>query len=181
MLNAQQVLLPFNARKDGKLSVSLKVTKNRKRKYIKTGLAASPEQWDEKQDRFVSNKKLEPQYKDYNALLSEIEAKAISILRDFEFKKIDWTLNQFEDAFLNHAKKGKINDYFENLITTLKETNHVGNEDVIVKRFTYSNCLTKSLIAKSFRRLTLNMLKHLMYSFRKEVVLGIHANTISKH
>jgi integrase len=36
-------------------------------------------------------------------------------------------LNQFEDAFLNHAKKGKLNDYFENLITTLKETNHVGN------------------------------------------------------
>ncbi|KAA6339140.1 Tyrosine recombinase XerD [termite gut metagenome] len=153
------ILLPFNARKDGKLSVSLKVTKNRKRKYIKTGLAASPEQWDEKQDRFVSNKKLEPQYKDYNALLSEIEAKAISILRDFEFKKIDWTLNQFEDAFLNHAKKGKINDYFENLITTLKETNHVGNAECYSNTLHILKLFDKKFDSKIFQEIDIKYVK----------------------
>ncbi|KAA6313255.1 Tyrosine recombinase XerD, partial [termite gut metagenome] len=153
------ILLPFNARKNGKLSVSLKVTKNRKRKYIKTGLAASPEQWDEEQDRFVSNKKLEPQYKDYNALLSEIEAKAISILRDFEFKKIDWTLNQFEDAFLNHAKKGKINDYFENLITTLKETNHVGNAECYSKTLHILKLFDKKFDSKIFQEIDIKYIK----------------------
>jgi integrase len=49
------------------------------------------------------------------------------VMRDFDFNDIDWTLNQFEDAFLNHSKKGKIYDYFTNHIRILKDTNHIGN------------------------------------------------------
>jgi integrase len=153
------ILLPFNEKKDGKLPVSLKITKDRKRKYIKTGLAAHPEQWDAEQDRFFNNKKLEPQYKEYNALLSEIEAKTISIFRDFEFKKIDWTLNQFEDAFLNHAKKGKINDYFETLITTLKETNHVGNASCYDKTLHVLKLFDKKFEDKIFQEIDIKYVK----------------------
>jgi len=121
------ILLPYNERKDGKCSVSLRITRDRQRKYLKTGLFASPEQWDDKQGRFINNKKIEPKCREFNAILSEMEAKTIMVMRDFEFKSIDWTLNQFEDAFLNQSKKGKIYDYFTNHIQILKETNHTGN------------------------------------------------------
>ncbi len=121
------ILLPYNERKDGTLSVSLRITKDRKRKYFRTGLVSKPEQWDEEQGRYISNKKIEPKFKEYNAKLSELEVKVNTVVRDFEFKQIDWTLNQFEDAFLNQSKKGKIYDYLVNHIKTLKETNHVGN------------------------------------------------------
>jgi integrase len=121
------ILLPYNERKDGTLSVSLRITKDRKRKYFKTGLVAAPEQWDEEQGRYLNSKKINPKYKEYNAKLSELEVRINNVLRDFEINRIDWTLNQFEDAFLNHSKKGNIYNYFTNHIKTLKETNHVGN------------------------------------------------------
>jgi integrase len=105
----------------------MRITKDRKRKYLKTGLFATPEQWDDEQGRFLNNKKIVPNCKEYNAILSELEVKAITVMRDFEFNKIDWTLNQFEDTFLNHSKKGKIYDYLSNHIRILKETNHIGN------------------------------------------------------
>lgn len=50
-------------------------------------------------------------------------------MRDFEKDRIDWTLNQFEDIFLNKAPKGNVKDYFNNLITILKDTNHFGNAE----------------------------------------------------
>ena len=48
------ILLPYNEKKDGKCSVSLRITKDRIRKYLKTGLFAAPEQWDDEQGRFIT-------------------------------------------------------------------------------------------------------------------------------
>ena len=127
MAHYKFMLLEYNAGKDGKTAVTLRITKDRKRKYIKTGLLATPEQWNTANDRFVTDKKLVPKYKEYNAKLSEIETRVNAVFRDFEVDGIDWTLNQFEDAFVGKISKGNVKDYFNTVITTLKETGHVGN------------------------------------------------------
>lgn len=127
MANYKFMLLEYNVGKGGKTAVTLRVTKDRKRKYIKTGLFATPEQWNETNDRFITDKKIVPKYKEYNAKLSEIETRVNAVFRDFEIEGIDWTLNQFEDAFVGHKSKGNVKDYFNTLITTLKETGHIGN------------------------------------------------------
>lgn len=44
MAHYKFMLLEYNAGKDGKTAVTLRITKDRKRKYIKTGLLATPEQ-----------------------------------------------------------------------------------------------------------------------------------------
>ena len=94
------MLLEYNVGKDGKTAVTLRITKDRKRKYIKTGLLATIEQWNSENDRFVADKRLVPEFKEYNAKLSELETRVNAILRDFEADKIAWTLNPFEDAFV---------------------------------------------------------------------------------
>lgn len=127
MAHYKFMLLEYNAGKDGKIAVTLRITKDRKRKYIKTGLLATIEQWNSENDRFVADKKLVPKFKEYNAKLSELETRVNAVLRDFEADRIDWTLNQFEDAFVGRTSKGKVKDYFNNTITTLKETGHIGN------------------------------------------------------
>ena len=127
MAHYKFMLLEYNAGKDGKTAVTLRITKDRKRKYIKTGLLATIEQWNSENDRFVADKKLVPKFKEYNAKLSELETRVNAVLRDFEADRIDWTLNQFEDAFVGRTSKGKVKDYFNNTITTLKETGHIGN------------------------------------------------------
>ena len=129
MANYKFILLEYNTKKDGKVAVTLRVTKNRKRKYLNVGLVATPEQWDEKQGRYIIDKKIMPKYRAYNLKLSELETRVNEIIRDFELSYIDWTLNQFEDKFYNHSSKGNVREYFDSLISTLRDTNHFGNAE----------------------------------------------------
>jgi integrase len=127
MTHYKFILLEYNTGKDGKTAVTLRITKDRKRKYIRTGLVATPEEWDTEQERFVSNKKLVPKFKQYNSKLSELETRINLVIRDFEVASVDWTLNQFEDAFLNRSSKGNVKEYMLKHIFTLKDTGHIGN------------------------------------------------------
>lgn len=129
MAQCKFILLEYNSDKEGKTAVTLRITKDRKRKYIRTGMSSTTEQWDAEQGRFVANKKIMPKFRAYNLKLSELETRAYDIIRDFELNHIDWTLNQFEDSFLNNSNKGNIKDYFESLILTLRDTNHFGNAE----------------------------------------------------
>ena len=121
------ILFAGSERKDGSYPISTRITKDRKSKLIRTGLSATKAQWNEKEERFISDKKIVPKFKVWNARLSEIETQINEVFRSFEIDRIDWTLNQFEDSFLNKASKGKVKDYFNNTITILKETGHIGN------------------------------------------------------
>jgi integrase len=92
-------------------------------------LSATEKEWNSELARFVSDKRIVPEYKKLNARLSELEARVNEVMRDFENDRIDWTLNQFEEVFLNKTPKGNVKDYFDSLITTLKDTNHFGNAE----------------------------------------------------
>ncbi len=127
MASYKFILTEWNERNNGDFSVSLRITKDRRSKYIRTGMVASEKQWDATQCRYVCSAKVCKKYKLHNATLNSLEVRIEEVIRDFESKRIDWTLNQFEDAFLNRASKGKAKDYFERLIATLKETGHHGN------------------------------------------------------
>lgn len=105
------ILFAGSERKDGSYPVSVRITKDRKSKLIRTGLVSTKEQWSESDGRFVSDKKIVPKFKMWNARLSEIETQINEIFRNFEIERVDWTLNQFEDVFLNKSSKGKVKDY----------------------------------------------------------------------
>lgn len=127
MANYKFMLLKYNIGKGGRTSVTLRITKDRKRKYIRTGMSASPEQWNRELDRFIADKKSVPRYREYNAKLAELETRVNAVLRDFEAERVDWTLNQFENAFVGKTAKGNVRDYFCQVIETLKDTGHIGN------------------------------------------------------
>lgn len=48
------ILFAGNERKDGSFPVSIRITKERKSKLIRTGLVSTKEQWNESDGRFVS-------------------------------------------------------------------------------------------------------------------------------
>ncbi len=122
-------LFSGNVRKNGTYPVSIRITKDRKSKLISTNLAATEKEWDSDSARYISDKRIVPEYKKLNARLSELEARINEVMRDFEKDRIDWTLNQFEEVFLNKTPKGNVKDYFNSLITTLRDTNHFGNAE----------------------------------------------------
>ena len=100
MATFKVLLHSANKRKDGTYSVSLRIIKNMKAKYISLQLYAKKEEWDDVNERFKCDKRVCPNYKEYNARIIQLLARAQKVERDFEYDKVDWTLNQFEDAFL---------------------------------------------------------------------------------
>ena len=109
----------------------LRVTRDRKVKYLSLGISALPEQWDEQFGRYYEKKKkgvlVHINSIENNAFLNVQESKAKDVIDEFNRNKIDWTLNQFEDAFLNRSKQGKVRCFFEKQIQNLKDTGHIGN------------------------------------------------------
>ena len=136
------------ANAQGLYAVRLRICKERQRRYFSLNIFADNEYWDEKNECFrilknvrdIKQKEENEQRKRYNYLLNCYRQRAQEIIEGFQRENIDWTLNQFADAFLNKSKQGKIKVYMENHIKTLRETGHIGN----------ANCYAA----------TLNMLEH---------------------
>lgn len=58
-----------------------------------------------KSERFRCDKRVCPNYKEYNARLVQLLARVQNVEFDFEHDRIDWTLNQFADAFYTRASR----------------------------------------------------------------------------
>ena len=123
------------ADRNGRYAVRLCITKNKRRKYIALDLYADPAYWDEAGEQFIilrnlkgAEQKAENKQREAdNALLAKYKVRAREIVERFDMEGIDWTLNQFEDAFLNTSKQGKFNAYFTDRIAELHATGHIGN------------------------------------------------------
>ena len=147
------VLHAANKRKDGTYPVSLRVIKNMKSKYCPTGLYSLKEGWDSNAERFSCNKKLNPMHKEYNARLIELAARAQNIVINFDRDGIDWTLNQFEEAFLHKSKQGKFLEFADKCIKTMKETGHIGNAKVWEKSIYNLMLFDKKLTNRVFQEI----------------------------
>lgn len=121
--------------KDGKFAIRLRITKNRIRKYISLNIFADSNYWSDENEVFVIIKSLKgekqkeqnEERKNYNKLLERYKVRALDIISEFEREKVDWTLNQFEDRFINRSKQGRIYPFFIQTIKELKDTGHTGN------------------------------------------------------
>jgi len=110
--------------------IKMVIRKDTRRKVFSLNLFAELHQWDDKSERFNLDgrtKGLHPERIQNNAFLNRISTQAYDIIDDFEKNHVDWSVNQFQDRFVNLSKKGKIEPYFESVISTLKETKHIGN------------------------------------------------------
>ena len=119
-------------------AIWLVVRKNNKRKVMALGIYAEPHQWNDKLEMFVTDKrvpKLHPNRIYLNEWLTQKKSEILRIIADFDANKIDWTLNQFEQEFFHYSNKGNVKEFFENLIQTYKDTNHIGN----------ANCYSRTL------------------------------------
>lgn len=98
-----RLVLFAKARKDGTLSVSLRVSYRRKSKYFFLNRHCRPEQWDKKAGRFERSF---PDHKRENDMLLTYERRASDALRDMERDGIPFTFERFERSVFggqNHA------------------------------------------------------------------------------
>lgn len=123
------------ANAQGLYAVRLRVCKERQRRYFALNIFADEQYWDADNECFVilknvrdkKQKEENEKRKQYNYLLSNYRVRAQEIIDGFRREHVDWTLNQFADAFLNKSKQGNVKAYMENHINILRETGHIGN------------------------------------------------------
>ena len=129
------VLRKYKPNSMGYHILQLCVTKNSSRKRISLKLYVDPAYWDNSAERLTIERNLKGEKQreankkriQDNAFLDKVKARAREIIEKFEIDGIDWTLNQFEETFLNPSKQGKFCAYLESHIQTLRDTGHTGN------------------------------------------------------
>ena len=136
--------------KDGSYPVALVIRKEKQRKMIYLGISAAilearkkdgskeiKSQWNETYHRYEldGRKELHPDRFKLNGWLDELSGRCEELLKDFDKKKVDWTLNQFESALLNKSKKTGVESYFSEHIDKLSRAGKIGNKAC------YENCL----------------------------------------
>ncbi len=149
----------YDTNKDGTHPIYLRIAKNGQKKFIGLDITATSNQWDDAYGRFKKDKRINPSHEKYNAYLNEQETKAEKIKKEFEDNKIDWTLNQFEDAFLNQSKKGKVKSFMVNLIKTLRDTNHIGNANSYQRTLDMLEIFDKNFDTKIFSEIDIKFVK----------------------
>ena len=87
-------------------------------------------QWNDTYQRYEldGRKELHPDREKLNTWLDELSGRCDDIIKDFEKNKTDWTLNQFENAFLNKSKKTGVESYFLQHIDKLGRAGKIGNK-----------------------------------------------------
>ncbi|HZL11677.1 MAG TPA: site-specific integrase [Prolixibacteraceae bacterium] len=126
--------------KDGSHPIVLVIRKEGQRKKLYLGISASYyinankeicSQWNEEFQRYSTDgrkKDLHPDREKNNNWLNEVSVRCDAIINEFEKNRIDWTLNQFEQALLNKSKKTGIEAYFLQFIETLDKAGKFGNK-----------------------------------------------------
>jgi hypothetical protein len=76
MASHRFIITQWNERDDGYYAISLRITKDRKNKYIRTGFSATKEQWSAEQGRYVCSSKINKNYKSQNIKLNQLELQA---------------------------------------------------------------------------------------------------------
>ncbi len=153
------ILWEHDQLKDGSYPVKLRVTIGNSRKYIALDLYARTDQWDSKESKFIEKKAINPKYKEYNKKLEEYDGRRKEVVRDFELQKIDWTLNQFEDAFLHRGKRGSVKDYFQSLIDSLHSTGRIGNAKCYISTLKILELYDKSFSKRLFSEIDLKYVR----------------------
>lgn len=114
---------------DGTFPIYLRITQNRKAKFIYLNYSCKTNQWNEKEGVFKKN------YDNYvkrNIILSDAKKKALQIIDQFVEQDREFTLNQFEELFRGKKTrdKQKFYEFFESKINDLAAGGRTGNQKV---------------------------------------------------
>lgn len=109
--------------KEGKFPICLRITKNRKTKFIGFGIYVTEQEW---KNGKVSRKN--PEHSALNLFMYKMSVKAETAIRNFIEKEVDFTLSQLENEIkgINSNSKTVI-EIWEEKINELIATGRIGN------------------------------------------------------
>lgn len=111
---------------NGLYPIYLRVTKDRKSKFITLKLSCEKSQWNEQKSEFRKSVK---HYQQFNNSLDEIWKRAEKIVSDALGRGDDISLDEFEELFFNFKldRKVTVNDYWDEHIEDMNKSGRTGN------------------------------------------------------
>lgn len=131
---------------NGLFPIYLRITKDRKSKFISLNLSCEKSQWNETKEEFRKNYS---NFKQLNNSLIQVKNRAEDISTQSVSNGEDITLNEFEELFLDYKKDKKIsvNEFWEDKIDNLTKSGQTGNARVYTHtKRSFFNFLSKSTI-----------------------------------
>ena len=121
MATVNLILYKSKKLKNGKHPIVLRITKNRKRKYVSLGYACTPDQWDEDREEFTTDF---PKHKQRNRVLTKELFRAEDILDEFLDDGKDFTLEDFRAKYVG-VKPADVFEYFDEVLESLREEGRI--------------------------------------------------------
>ncbi len=120
------MLNPTRTNSDGKRTVSLRLTINRKRIYYTLGYHVFEKDWNQSLIRVKKN--YDPEnYTEVNKTLKHYFSKAHSVIEQIEQSGKPITHEQFRKRFFNESSVNSVIDYYDRVIEELNAKNKIGN------------------------------------------------------
>jgi site-specific recombinase XerD len=112
---------------NGLYPIFLRITKNRKTKFISLNLSCEKAQWNENKSEFRRNY---ANYKQFNTVLTDIKSRAQKIVSDYTASEQDITLEQFTLIFKKSNQNANIINYFNEMVNAMIAEGRTGNANV---------------------------------------------------
>lgn len=137
IMAAIKIVLQKVKRANGTYPVRIRVTKNRKSKFFKTIFHALTEEFDERAEQFTRKYSNHVQS---NRVLLKFKDKALKIYTELEYENEDFSLNDFERAFVSAAKPAQnIDNFFYYWNDVIEDLNSAGRTgDARIHKHSYA-------------------------------------------
>ncbi len=148
-----KILLHGKPMSENKKRVYLRITKNRKSKYISLGLECL-------ESNFINGTftKKHKNHQTDNEILMRFNTRALEIIRNFRVNELDFSLTQFEDEFRGiKVKDHSVRSFFEEIIEEMVRAGKMGNAKAYVE--TKKSLLKFSNDSLNFKNIDLTFLE----------------------
>jgi len=127
MASTKVLLRTSKILKNGEHPIVLRVIKDRKTKFLFTGLSCSADLWDFKENK---PKKKHPNRLKLELFIDKKKVEAQNIILDLENEIEDYTTEHFKRAYKVSTKKVKVFKYFDETIERLEKAGRIGYANI---------------------------------------------------
>lgn len=122
---------------NGEIPLSIRLTQNKKRKYIRIGININPQYWDSKKNKLKPNC---PDKEYIDNIITENLSKYQKQILEFQSMGKEYTINQLINSTEKPIKNISVSDYLKSIVESLTKENKVGNATHYQALY---NCLEK--------------------------------------
>lgn len=109
---------------NGEIPLSIRITQNKKRKYIRIGINIQPQYWDSKKNKLRPNC---PDREYLDNIITEKLSKYQKQILEFQSIAKEYSINQLIESVERPTKNISISDYLNSVIENLTKENRIGN------------------------------------------------------